>query len=419
MRLPQPLLPVLVILAAAPASPAWAAASALPTYATEPALRPLTFQAPVTVLAPPGETTRLFVVEKPGRIVGVSNLGGTPERSVFLDITDRVGDGNGERGLLALAFHPDYATNRHFFVWYTSTQGSRSEDRLARFTASATDPGRADAGSEQILISQPDDAQNHNGGQLVFGPDGYLYVSLGDEGRANDVLQNSQRIDKDFFAGVLRIDVDLKPDNLEPNPHPASRPGTYRIPRDNPYVGLANFAGERVDPERLRTEFWAIGLRNPWRMNFDPETGLLWAGDVGQNQYEEIDVIVRGGNYGWNFREARIAGPRSNPPASLSFIDPVWDYPRSEGSSISGGFVYRGDRYPELNGHYLFADYGSGRVWALQPNGTERVPPEAVHEIAHISSVASFGLDPSNGDILVATQSGNQLLRLVPAQAAP
>jgi glucose/arabinose dehydrogenase len=186
------------------------------------------------------------------------------------------------------------------------------------------------------------------------------------------------------------------------------------VPRDNPFVGARTFNGEAVDPAAVRTEFWAVGLRNPWRMAFDPPTGRLWVGDVGQNSAEEIDIVVRGGNYGWNYREARGRGAR-NAPAGLTFLEPVWDYPRTEGASVTGGFVYHGNKYPDLNGRYLFADYASGKVWALEPDGDRRVGPERVRQIATVGSVSSFGLDPRSGDILLTSLVQNTLLRLVPA----
>lgn len=396
-----------------------AAESATLPYTTVPALESFTFAQPLAIVSPPGETNRLFVVEKKGRIVVVPNLA-QPTREVFLDISERLGTNtDGELGLLALAFHPQYGANRQFYVWYTQFTGSgrtaHGTDRLARFQASANNPNAADQASEQLLIVQPDEASNHNGGELLFGPDGYLYLSVGDEGAYNDIFENSQRITKDFFAGILRIDVDRRPGNLAPNPHPAVQPGTYSIPSDNPFVGATRFNDEPVEPSAVRTEFWAVGLRNVWRMAFDSATDQLWAADVGQNSSEEIDIIVRGGNYGWNYRESRGRGPRAT-PEGLTFIEPVWDYPRNEGLSVTGGIIYRGTRYPDLDGQYLFADFVSGRVWALRPDGHRRVSSDRVRQIAQISGVASFGLDPHTGDILIASLNEG-LLRLVPAAA--
>lgn len=391
---------------------------ALP-YIAAPALAGISVSQPLAIVSPPGESNRIFIVEKKGRILVVSDLE-QPAGRVFLDLSDRLGtNSDGELGVLALAFHPQYKVNRQFYVWYTQFTGTgrtaNGTSRLARFLASTSDSQIADPASEQLLLVQRDEASNHNGGELLFGPDGYLYLSIGDEGAYNDILENSQRIAKDFFAGILRLDVDRRPGNLPSNPHPAVQPGTYLVPRDNPFVGTTSFNGQPVEPSTIRTEFWAVGLRNVWRMAFDPATGQLWAADVGQNAAEEINLIVRGGNYGWNYREARGRGPRAN-PENRTFIEPIWDYPRTEGMSVTGGFVYRGARYPDLDGQYLFADYVSGRVWALRPDGDRRVTADRVRQIAQIATVTSFGLDPRTGEILLASFSEG-LLRLTPAVA--
>jgi uncharacterized repeat protein (TIGR03806 family) len=362
------------------------------------------------------------VAEKTGRIWVIPDVTATaPTRELFLDLTSSVAgadSNNDERGLLALAFHPEYAANGQFYVWYTTNSttgaGPGLHDRLSRFHVSATNPNLADAASEQPLITQRDEAANHNGGQLLFGPDGYLYLSLGDEGAGNDDLQNSQRIDRDFFAGIIRIDVDRRPGSLAPNPHAAVHAGTYAVPADNPFVGATVFNGAPVNAGAVRTEFWATGLRNPWRMSFDPATGMLWCGDVGQGTREEIDVIVRGGNYGWNYREGTIGGPRGNPPAGVSFVPPVWDYPNpAQGSSVTGGIVYRGARYPALVGQYLFADFVSGRIWSLRPDGTNPVPAANVQLLTTDGGISSFGINPSTGDILLCDLTENAIKRLV------
>lgn len=388
---------------------------------------PMAFSQPLALVTPPGESRRLFIVEKTGRIWVIPDTSAaSPTRTLFLDLSANVAvaGGNDERGLLALAFHPSYAANGQFFVWYTlnttTAAGTGLHDRLARFRVSA-DPNAADAASEQPLITQRDEAANHNGGELLFGPDGYLYLSLGDEGGGNDQFQNSQRIDRDFFAGIIRIDVDRLPGSLPPNPHPAIHASSYSVPGDNPFVGATTFNGAAVAASAVRTEFWAVGLRNPWRMSFDPATGLLWCGDVGQAGREEIDLIVRGGNYGWSYREGTLNGPRANPPAGATLIAPVWEYPSSGGASVTGGFVYRGSRHPELVGKYLFADFVTGQIWSLTPNGTNAVGPENVQLLATDGGIASFGIDPSNGDILLADLTENAIKRLVatPGSGAP
>lgn len=396
-----------------------ACAAPLP-YATEPAFGAVRFNQPLAIVSPPGDASRLFILEKPGRIMVIADLA-HPAPKVFLDLTATVGDDGSEMGVLALAFHPDWRKNRQFYVWYTSchTKGFTTvrEDRLSRFLISTTDANVADDTSEQPMIAQADRAGNHNGGELLFGPDGYLYSSLGDEGNANDSFQNSQRIDKNFFSGILRLDVDRRADSLAPNPHAAVFPGTYAIPADNPFVGAKNFNGRELDPARVRTEYWAVGLRNPWRMSFDSATGALWCGDVGQNLHEEIDVIVRGGNYGWNFREGNYPF-RGTPPAEAKFVEPIWDYLHSLSEpkkSITGGFVCRGPGAGALEGKYLFADYVTSEVWALTPDGTKPVDASHVQQLATAPGIVAFGHDPRDGAVLMASISRGQILKLVRA----
>ena len=391
-------------------------------YTTERVFASLSFSQPIALVTPPGETNRLFVVEKTGRILVLNALATTPTRAVFLDLTALVGNSSGEQGLLALAFHRDYARNGFFYVWFTlnttTAAGSGLHNRLARYRVSAADPNLADPTSQLPLITQRDEASNHNGGELAFGPDRYLYLSLGDEGGANDQFANGQRLDRDFFASILRLDVDLRPGSLAPNPHPAVHAGTYAVPPDNPFVGATTFNGSPINPAAVRTEFWAAGLRNPWRFSFDSATGQLWCADVGQGAREEINVIARGGNYGWPFREGFIAGTSNNPPAAAVFAPPVWDYPRASGQSVTGGLVVRGNRYPALFGHYLFADYESGGLWALLPDGTQRVPAARVQRLATDPGIVSFGLNPANGDVLIADIQESAIKRLV-ANSAP
>ncbi len=400
------------------ASSASAASKQLP-YATETAFK-LDFDQPVAMVTPPGEKNRLFVVEKPGRIMVISDLE-HPSKRTFLDLRKKVGDDEVEQGTLAIAFHPDYAHNRQFYVWYTSCHTAHGdtirEDRLSRFLVSADNPNVADPSSEEQLIAQADQAPNHNGGELLFGPDGYLYLSLGDEGGANDEFRNGQRIERNFFSGILRLDVDKKPGSVPPNPHLAVHAENYAIPADNPFIGTTSFNGRPVDPKKVRTEFWAVGLRNPWRMSFDPATGWLWCGDVGQESHEEVDIITRGGNYGWSIREGNFPF-RANVTPNAKFNDPVWDYPHTEGLCIIGGIVSHGARYPELEGKYLFADYVFNRIWALQPDGDKPVGADRVQLIAEGTTISAFARDPRNGDVLMANISDGKILRLVAKPAA-
>ena len=395
-----------------------------------------TFASPVGVATPPGETDRLFVLEKGGDIELLRGLAGGPiTRSVFLDLDALVNSRTAapaevfqtgsEQGLLGLAFHPDFATNRRFFVVYSLTIGGSRVQRLSEFRASASNPHVADTTSERVFIQQVNDAQNHNGGDLHFGPDGYLYMSWGDEGNADDTLNNSQTITKDFWSSITRIDVDLEAEdhtaadgtggddaNLRPNNHPAivlqgGNP-RYEVPADNPWVGATTFLGSPVTPASVRTEFWAIGLRNPWRMSFDPLTGELWCADVGQGAREEVNRIVRGGNYEWAFREGSITGIKWNtrPSGWTGSHPPVYDYSHGSGAmqgrSVTGGIVYRGARLSSLDGKYLFADYVSGNIWSLDPSSS----PVVVQRIGGEGGIVAFGRDPANGDPLLVDLDG-------------
>ncbi|HKS37221.1 MAG TPA: MBG domain-containing protein [Verrucomicrobiae bacterium] len=372
-------------------------------YSAVEAFPGLLFNQPVALVSPPGETNRLFIVEKEGRIQVITNLV-NPTRTLFLDITSQV-DPAGEGGLLGLAFHPGYQTNRYFYVYYTlnttTSVGTGFHDRVARFEVSPTNPNQALSNSELPLITQLDEASNHNGGDVHFGLDGYLYVSLGDEGGGYDTFNNSRFITKDFFCAILRIDVDHRPGSVSPNSHPASTMN-YAIPPDNPFIGAANFDGVVIDPNTVRTEFWAVGLRNPFRFSFDPVTGRLYCGDVGQDAWEEIDIIVKGGNYGWSYREGNHP-LLSNPPPPGAVNAPIFEYGRSLGACVIGGVVYRGTRIPQLFGEYIFGDFSSGNIWALHYDGTTATN---LRRLTTLGGVGAFGRDPANGDVLMVQASG-------------
>ncbi|MEZ6137965.1 MAG: PQQ-dependent sugar dehydrogenase [Pirellulaceae bacterium] len=289
---------------------------------------------------------RLFAATQRGVIHTFEHKPDVEQSQVFLDIQDKVslftGPGANEQGLLGLAFHPKYESNGEFYVYYTR----KSDDAgiVARFKAPQDNLLKADAASEEILLEIPQPFKNHNGGSIEFGPDGFLYIGLGDGGLRNDPLASGQ--DKSQLLGsILRIDVDKK-----------SGDKAYGIPADNPFVNM----------EGARPEIYAIGLRNPWRIAFDPQSGRLWTGDVGQELWEEVDVIEKGGNYGWSSREGTHAfGNRPVRDDVSQPISPVWEYDHGVGKSITGGRVYRSDRLPSLNGKYIYADYVSGSVWAL------------------------------------------------------
>ena len=286
----------------------------------------LTFTNPTTIVSIPGETNRLFVVEKRGRIVVITNLA-APTRTMFLDISARVttssvdtGAGVGEeRGLLGLAFHPGYASNGYFYVFYTgnttTSQGSGLHDILSRFQVSSQNPNQGDAASEIRFITQYDEAVNHNAGDFHFGPDGYLYVSLGDEGGAGNQFSNAQKADKDFFSAIMRLDVDKRPGSLPPHAHPALPSLTnYSIPPDNALVGASTFNGLAVNPANVHTEFWATGMRNPWRFSFDSLNGTLFLGHVGQDNIQWLNIVTNGANCGWSFYEGTRRWTNSLPP---------------------------------------------------------------------------------------------------------
>ncbi len=289
-------------------------------------------------------TNRVFIASQLGKIYVMPNDQNVTEAKVFLDLTDRVvyKKHENEEGLLGMAFHPNYETNGQLIVYYT-TKSARHTSVVSRFRVS-DDPNQATRDSEEEILRIKQPFWNHNGGTVIFGPDGYLYVALGDGGKANDPQNNGQNL-QSLLGSILRIDVDRKDENRN-----------YGIPADNPFVGYE---------DRALPEIWAYGLRNVWRMAFDRDTNLLWAGDVGQNIWEEINIIHRGGNYGWNLREARHNFSPNATGLRADLIEPIFEYHHDIGKSITGGFVYRGSSIPALQGKYLYADYVSGKVWAL------------------------------------------------------
>ena len=289
-------------------------------------------------------TDRLFVLLQPGRIMLFPNDQSVQSATVFLDIRERVSDRGEEEGLLGIAFDPDYATSGHLYLYYTASAPRRSV--VSRFSVRPDDPNHADPASERIILQVPQPFPNHNGGMLAFGPDGFLYIGLGDGGSAGDPGGNGQNLDT-LLGSILRID-----------PRSPGDGRGYSIPPDNPFVGRESF----------REEIWAYGLRNPWRFSFDAETEQLWAGDVGQNRYEEVDIIRPGRNYGWNVMEGLHCFAPACDQTGLEL--PVIEYPLTGGNcAVTGGYVYRGSRLPSLYDAYVYGDFCSGRIWALRHDG--------------------------------------------------
>jgi glucose/arabinose dehydrogenase len=338
-------------------------------------------------------SNRVFVATQQGVIHVFPNDEKARKTAIFLDIHDRVtyNDQTNEEGFLGLAFHPRFKENGEFFVFYT-TRKARLTNIVSRFKLRPDDPARGDPNSEEELLRYTKPFWNHDGGTLCFGPDGMLYLTHGDGGAANDPFDNAQNLHA-LLGKVLRIDVDHRQDGKH-----------YAIPADNPFVGRAG----------ARPEIWAYGVRNLWRMAFDPVTGQLWAGDVGQNLYEEIDLIVRGGNYGWNRREGlHPFGSKGKGPGK-EFIDPLWEYRHDAGACIIGGCVYRGSRLPELQGYYVYADYTNSKLFALRYDASlgRVVANRSIKDRS--KAVLSFGEDEKREVYLLsASTDGRGLFRYV------
>jgi glucose/arabinose dehydrogenase len=353
------------------------------------------FTQPVGIVAAPGQTNSLYIVERLGRVMRIPDLG-NPEGRVFLDLLNVTGATGGEAGLLGLAFHPDYPRNGRFFVFRTAIVDGFFANVLSEFKRDVLNPGQADPRSEKRIFVQPDVSDMHNAGDLHFGPDGYLYVSVGSD--APPARREPQAIDEGFFGGILRIDVDNRTQNLPPNSHEAAT-ANYRVPIDNPFVGATNFNGKAVNPANVRTEFYAVGLRNPWRFCFDPFTGKLICGDVGEGWWEEVNIIEKGKNYGWPFIEGKSLVHRGGAPSNLKA--PYYEYMHGSGShegrAVIGGLVYAGENYPDLQGKYIFGDIKHGNIWALDLSQSN---PQPVWLSAQ-AGISAFGRDPRDAEVLV------------------
>ncbi len=334
-----------------------------------------TFSKPLFLTTAPGQADRVYIVEQDGRVLVLHHDSDTP--TLFLDISTKLSTG-GERGLLGLAFHPHYDKNGRLFLNYT-----RREDRatvLAEYHAPAN---QSHDQKESILLIIPQPYGNHNGGMIAFGPDHFLYVGTGDGGAAGDPENRAQNVDE-LLGKFLRIDVDGKT--------------PYDIPPGNPFI-----------KGKGKPEIYAVGLRNPWRFSFDRDTGELWAGDVGQNAWEEIDLIQKGGNYGWRFMEGNHCyHPRQNCKTRPDLTLPKTEYRHEDGRcSVTGGYVYRGQNIPQLRGTYLFGDFCTGEIWGFKDGQTQLLLDTDLQ-------ISSFGED-TQGEIVVVGHGGT-IFKIVPTR---
>jgi glucose/arabinose dehydrogenase len=331
---------VLVLVAAVAVEPGWAAeppSPDAPVVHLQAVVSGLT--APVDMQSAHDGTSRLFVVEQGGtiRIVKGKKLLAAP----FLNISSIIVSG-GETGLLGVAFHPQYKTNGRFFVNYNRSVNGQLQTAIAEYHVSSANRDLADPNSGRVLLSFDQPFDNHKGGQMAFGPDGFLYIGTGDGGSGGDPQGNGQKLST-FLGKMLRIDINSG--------------SPYAVPPDNPFVGVSG----------AKTEIWAYGLRNPWRFSFDSQKAKrLFVGDVGQGNWEEVDIITRGGNFGWNIMEGNHCYPPGANCNTTGLIPPISEYSHSEGIAVIGGYVYRGGGIPALKGLYVFGDFGSGQIWTLQ-----------------------------------------------------
>lgn len=337
----------------------------------------------------PGDDTRWYVLEKGGTIYWIdANNNNTSTKNVYINLTNVV-DTQSEGGVLGMAFHPDYLFNGEVYLSFTVPTSEPMTSVIARYTESFNGNSLNTSSRQDILtLEQP--YANHNGGNIAFGPDGYLYIGFGDGGSANDPQANSQNTNN-WHGAMLRIDVDSG--------------STYGVPADNPFVNGGALP-----------EIYAYGLRNPWRWSFDSETGQLWLADVGQAQWEEINILRSGGNYGWRCREGFQTTNNSCNGNNGPFDDPIAVYDHGEGLSVTGGYVYRGNDIQGLEGDYIFGDYVEGRIWALVYAGNNEYDRYQLADTSHF--ISSFG-QGNDGELYVVDYSGGGLYRLVGAGVEP
>ncbi len=384
------------------------AAEPIPNIDLKLAFPELKFNRPLWMEEMPDNSRRLVVIEQAGKALIFPRDRQARDPKSFLDITDRKPQVQNEEGLLAFAFHPQFKTNGKFYIYYSQQSPKRSV--LSELQVSKSDSNKADLASERVLLEIPQPYWNHNGAAMVFGPDGFLYVSPGDGGSGGDphlVGQSGHHL----LGKVLRLDVNTRTGKL-----------AYGIPNDNPFAAKDDKGNPKADPfdtkpEGVRPEIWAYGIRNIWRMSFDRETGDLWAGDVGQDKFEEVDLIVKGGNYGWSAREGFHDFKSQKSRGKLN--DPVIEYPHnaglaaeckfpkhSPGISITGGYVYRGKRIPALRGVYLYGDFSLGTIWGARCENGEVTIQQTLAKENPLRQVASFAED-SEGEVYVLAFDGN------------
>jgi glucose/arabinose dehydrogenase len=389
------------------------AATGLPKVQMQQIFPAANFQLPVWMSEAPDGSGRFFVVEQAGRIRILRRGSDGSDAKEFLNIVKRRPHVDLEEGLLSMAFHPGFKTNGLFYIYYNQQNPKSSEPLYPRrsviseFKVSADDPDKADMTSERILFEVPQPFGNHKGGELCFGPDGYLYLGLGDGGKGCDPFNNGQSTST-LLAKMLRIDVNSRSTVGEGK---TQRDLQYGIPSDNPFVNEPDMHGVGV-----RREIWAYGLRNPWRYSFDRQTGDLWVGDVGQDLWEEVDLIVKGGDYGWSAREGAHYFKPSPPGAQ--YIDPVMEYPHKPdllsqslypdhtiGLCVIGGYVYRGSKYPSLQGVYVYGDYNLGTIWGFRyENGKVTNQGQMLDQPKNISSFA----EDQSGELYVLTLDASE-----------
>ena len=342
-------------------------------YKVEVVFTNLSFDHPDGIYSSGDGTNRLFVVGQMGLIYAFENRRNATETNIFLDIRDQVHLG----AFLGLAFNPHFAENGYFYVNYLADNPLRTI--IAQWSVLPNNPNQADMNSQKILLEIPRLSESHAGGQLAFGPDGYLYIALGDGNPYGDLTSNAQNLSS-LQGKILRIDVN--------NPSPSRN---YGIPKDNPFKG--NTAG-------FKEEIYAYGFRNPWRFSFDTSTGKLWAGDVGQDRMEEIDIVEKGKNYGWNLMEGTLPYASGN---QTRLEPPIWTYRRDQGNATIGGYVYHGTKLTELTSSYIYGDYISGKIWSLKINDTSN--PLNKELVKTNLNITSFGTDQKQ-ELYICAQDG-------------